>query len=148
MIYNLRNNQSFDSPDYQKESQNVAEIQTNFNLYGSIIPLLALFVSMGYLIYHQHKERFQITIVAVMTLKYTLHIVRQVMSLNQIQGTNAVQVLLYSLDVSTGPISHWIYASQYMKTCCLVPGLVKRARLLLQRHCMTIANEYERTNSV
>ena len=84
MIYNLPNNKSFGLPDYQKESQKVAEIQTDFNLYGSIIPLLALFTSMGYLIYHQHKERFQITIVAIMSLKYTLHIVRQVLSLNQI----------------------------------------------------------------
>ena len=56
--------------------------------------------------------------------------------------------MLYSLNVSTGPVAHWIYASQYMKTCYLVPGLVNKARLLFKRHSITFESEYERTTSV
>ena len=47
-----------------------------------------------------------------------------------------------------GPICHWAYASQYVKTCFLNPSVVKKANLLLGRHLTVIENEYEPTTLV
>ena len=33
-----------------------------------------------------------------------------------------------------GPISHWIYASQYLKTSFLTEGIAKRAILLVRKN--------------
>ena len=40
---------------------------------------------------------------------------------------------------------HWTYASQYLQTCFLSSGIVKRAVLLLERHRTVIENEYQCT---
>ena len=45
-----------------------------------------------------------------------------------------------------GPFCHWIYASQYLKTCFLTSGIVNKALLLLARHKTVIENEYNRTS--
>ena len=37
---------------------------------------------------------------------------------------------------------------QYIKTCILVPGLVRKAQLLFERHSRTIKNEFEGATSV
>ena len=86
-------------------------IQSDFDLYGSIIPLVALALFIGYFIRNHRKERFEITIVVVMTVKYTLHIVLQIVTRKKIELRKSTQVILYSLNVSTGPIAHWTYAS-------------------------------------
>ena len=39
-------------------------------------------------------------------------------------------ILLIIYDTSL-VFSHWAYASQYMKTCFILPSLVKKAHLLL-----------------
>ena len=43
-------------------------------------------------------------------------------------------IVYMSLYSSLGPICHWIYASQYIKTSFLTKGIVKRAILLFQRN--------------
>ena len=41
-----------------------------------------------------------------------------------------------------GPIYHWTYASQYLKTCLLTRGILKRAILLFQRN-KTVIDEHD-----
>ena len=57
-------------------------------------------------------------------------------------------ILVYTFYFSLGPICHWTYASQYLKTCFLTKGIVKRAVLLFQRHKAVIENDYETTSQL
>ena len=43
-------------------------------------------------------------------------------------------VVIFTLTSALGPISHWIYASQYLKTSLLIKELVERAFLLSKKH--------------
>lgn len=39
-------------------------------------------------------------------------------------------------------MKHWIYTSQYVKTCLLTQGIVKKALLVYERHQSFIDKEY------
>ena len=60
----------------------------------------------------------------------------------------ALHIILVTLCFTLGPVSHWAFASQYMQTCFLIPGINKKARLLLARHLTVIESEYERTTGI
>ena len=62
-----------------------------------------------------------------------------------IPNASTRSILIYTLYFSLGPICHWTYASQYLKTCFLTKGIVKRAILLFQRHKAVIKKDYETT---
>ena len=47
-----------------------------------------------------------------------------------------------SLYYMLGPIYHWTYASQYLKTCLLTRGILKKAILLFQRN-KTVIDEHD-----
>ena len=55
--------------------------------------------------------------------------------------------IFYGVYFSAGSITQWIYASQYMKTCILIPGLFNKANLLTQRYIAAIEREHEFTTS-
>ena len=38
---------------------------------------------------------------------------------------------------------HWTYASQYLKTCIILPSIVKKAHLLLTMNTEKLEHEYE-----
>ena len=54
-----------------------------------------------------------------------------------------VSLIWMDLYLTLGPIYHWIYASQYLKTCFLTSGIVSNARLLLERHRAVIDNHIQ-----
>ena len=58
-----------------------------------------------------------------------------------------MSIIVNAVMYTVGPICHWIYASQYIKTCFLTQGIVKKAVLLLERHRTVIGNSYEHTSS-
>ena len=78
-----------------------------------------------------------------MFLKYTAELVFLEISSDFIITSRTLFVLILTLKDSLGPICHWTYASQYMKTCFLTPSIGKKAQLLLLRHLTVIENEYE-----
>ena len=81
-----------------------------------------------------------------MTAKYTLYALVQYGSVDHLMEEKPmISSMILVCWNSLGPMCHWIYASQYMKTCVLIPGLVNRAQLLLARHITVIENEYEVT---
>ena len=77
-----------------------------------------------------------------MTLKYAAFTFSQVFHAKMYKY-EALCITVLTLCSIFGPICHLTYASQYMKTCYLTPGIVKKALLLLERHRTVIENEYE-----
>ena len=49
-------------------------------------------------------------------------------------------IMTARLYFTFGTICHWAYASQYLKTCILLPNMVTKARLLLERYRNTTEN--------
>ena len=78
-----------------------------------------------------------------MTIKYIVNILSRLYA-DKINNTDFLYFSVNVIRWTTGPIYHWSYASQYMKTCKLVPGLVNTASLLMARHLTVIENEYGR----
>ena len=56
---------------------------------------------------------------------------------------NGILFVITQTCVILSPICHWVYASQYVKTCFLALGMVKKARLLLARHLTIIEDEFK-----
>ena len=87
--------------------------------------LIALIKFSVYLCRIKRKKRFEVTIVVLMLLKS--------------------MILLVPI---LGPVVHFLYATQYIKTCIVVPSLVKKARLILERHQTSIKEGLEEIGSV
>ena len=67
-----------------------------------------------------------------MTAKYTLYALVQYESVDEwIADRPLISSMILVCWNSLGPMSHWIYASQYMKTCFLTKSIVKKALLIL-----------------
>ena len=106
--------------------------------------LLVLCALLGYTIKRRKIRRFTMTILLSMFCKYTVW-VYYYLFVDTLQSHKLVSAFLITLASISGPISHWAYASQYMKTCMLIPGLTSRARLLMEKHKNTIENEFEQS---
>ena len=95
--------------------------------------MLAIILCLAiYIISIKRWSRFEWTIIVCMIIKYTLY-VAATDAIELGKGT-VLLVMFASLYSSLGPICHLIYASQYIKTCFLIKGIVKRAILLFQRN--------------
>ena len=74
-----------------------------------------------------------------MTIKYTTFVL--LAKYDGLYENYLIYLIVVSLFWSAGPIAHWTYASQYIKTCVLIPGLVDKVKLLMERHQSAI--EYQ-----
>ena len=76
-----------------------------------------------------------------MVLKYTVFAV-SVILLRRVcdNREEGFCIIFYTMNYTLSPIYHWIYASQYLKTCLLVPNLAQKAKLILERHHTAIKN--------
>ena len=127
--------------NYEQEVNIMFNYTQNFDIYGSLIPLTALFAFLVYFLFRGRRQRFEVTIILAMSVKYTIHMILAIIMKRQIDIDKKTSVLLLSLENAAGPIAHWTYASQYMKTCILIPGLIRKAGLLFESHSKTIKNE-------
>ena len=57
-------------------------------------------------------------------------------------------LIVKTLVLFLGPVVHLLFATQYVKTCLVVPRLRKKAELILQKHRGTIQNGIEETGSI
>ena len=74
-----------------------------------------------------------------MQLKYTRYALNENEDFVEWIGTNnMLYTVWFILAEMLGPIYHWTYASQYLKTCFLTKDIIKRAVLLFQRNKTTI----------
>ena len=133
--------------EYKKKYEKAQVIDEGLILYGSILVLLLLLTVAVYFVKNGRNNRFEWTILFFIFLKYTIYILLLLdVVREEIIKSDTFTFVLGSLSYTSGPIMHWIYVSQYIKTCCLSTGIVKRAYLLLMRHRTVIDNNYETTS--
>ena len=103
--------------------------------YGSFV-MGALILGMAvYFIKIKRWQRFEWTIILCMFLKYAMNPISTTNAYNEWMETSKMHVLVIrSVWPCLGPIYHWIYASQYLKTCLLTRGILRRAILLFKRN--------------
>ena len=134
--------------NYQNKVNTLYSFKQTFDIYGSLVLLTALLAFLVYFLFRGRRQRFEVTIILVMSIKYAIVMANAILGKRSADLTKQTQVILLSIQNAAGPIAHWTYASQYMKTCILVPGLVSKAKLLFERHSRTIENEFEGATSV
>ena len=117
-------------------------VDRGVNVIGGIIMLILFGIFAGFLIKHKRWKYFEVTILISMTLFYLDKVSLRSFGDKIYQSLLAATITNILQDV-TCLIAHWAYASQYMKTCMLLPGLLNKARLLLERHQTTIRDEYK-----
>ena len=61
---------------------------------------------------------------------------------------NYLWISIISVYIAASLIYHSVYASQYIKTCVLIPNLVEKARLVLERHHSAIGNGLANMGSI
>ena len=121
-----------DNP-FEKKLEKIIKILRREQLYGSLAMHAVIFCLVIYFISIKRWSRFEWTIIVCMTIKYTLFELVTVDDINSWIGEgSSLTIVFMTLYSSLGPICHWVYASQYIKTCFLIKGIVKRAILLFQ----------------
>ena len=83
-----------------------------------------------------------------MTLKYLTELVGGIARMLDHRHGLFYAGILFVAKMPPNLISHWIYASQYLKTCVLVPSLIDKAKLVLERHNTQIKSSLEQIGSV
>ena len=113
----------------------ISKIWTGVQVYGSIPLLLVLTALTIYFIKIKRWQRFELTILVLMFLKYILAAFTEVFHEREgIFKNNQVVMIYVTFKLTLGPICHWIYASQYTKTFWLTSGIIKKACLLCYKH--------------
>ena len=113
----------------------------------AIIPILIFLVPLIiYLVKNNHMQRFEITIVVLILLKYIFCVLNQV--LPEKLHSDAFDIIFFTIWNSFSPIAHWIFASQYLKTCALTQDIVKKALLLLGKYRTLIETKYDRNTMI
>ena len=130
--------------DYKKKF----EIADNFNrrteTYGSLVMDAVILCFAIYFIKIKRWQRFEWTIIVCMFLKYTLLSINYKSALYEwIHDRDTRFIIFVAFYRTLGPICHWIYCSQYLKTCFSIQSIGKRAILLFQRHKIAISNNYQ-----
>ena len=143
--------QTSDSIDISTTSTNYEERMESaiavFNVIRHIEDILMLLILIAFTVYivkHRRRERFELLIIFWMTIKYVTGTINHCFydKMNELEKN-----IFYGLYFSASSITQWIYASQYMKTCILIPGLFNKANLLMKRHITADERECELTAS-
>ena len=116
---------------YENKVQKIEKVYAAEELYGSLVLQAAVICLAIYLIRMKRWSRFEWTIIVCMFLKCSLYELSSSETIFEwsVSGST-LSVVFCLLEVSLEPICHYIYASQYIKTCFLTKDIVKRAILL------------------
>ena len=118
---------------YEKPDKKLNKIFYWENLYGSLVMCTVIIALAVRLIRIKKFSRFEWTIIICMLLKYSMYALGSNFVFFEWLMTNKMLFTVFlTLYFTLGPICHWTYASQYLKTCFLTRGIVKRAILLYQ----------------
>ena len=104
-------------------------------VYGSIPMLLLLALVTIYFIRIKRWQRFELTILVLLFLKYILYSLT--IAYEERKGifqNDQITIIYETFKFTLGPTCHWIYASQYTKTLWLTSGIIKKACLLSYEH--------------
>ena len=137
------------SDEYQEKWAKVENIYQQEDWYGSIVMDIIVLALGIYFIRIKRWQRFELSIVVCMFLKYFLYAFQTTDTYVALSDKVIIAPYIFteSLLQALGPINHWIYTSQYLKTSFLTRGIVKKAILLYHRNKTVIENEYGRTTT-
>ena len=118
-----------ESQQMQHKEEQLEAVLENIRFFGSVLSLLAIVGLCFFLCKHRRKGWFQFKVILCLSIKRILILI---LSGTPIDGKP--DAFIFVVEGSLGVYAQWIYASQYMKTCNILPYLVKNAQLLVQRH--------------
>ena len=109
--------------------------------------MLLILVALGVkLLSIGRYQRFEMSILFFMLSKYGADLLFTFLFPDKNNLSGIIFNTLAVCHSALSPASHWMYASQYLKTYYLTAGIVKKANLLLERNRTVIDNEYETTS--
>ena len=129
---------------YLDEPGDIDEVHKWLNLITSIVMLLILLSFLIYLLRLEpicNRQRFELTILLSMIYRYTVLMILHDTGVFFTSEETIEKFMIFSSWVADY-FCHWVYASQYLKTCFLVPDLVNKAYLLLSKHLKVISSQY------
>ena len=106
------------SDEHQQKEDLMIEVYKAFSKYQIIPMYLVLIPFTIFCFTNGHRQRFELTILIIMFAKYAVYAVRDTFPYHI--SSLWFLAIGYTLVNSIGPICHWIYASQYLKTCFLI----------------------------
>ena len=92
--------------------------------------MVLVFFAVYFIAIRERRQRFEVTIALVIFIKYVAIMVLAILMRNWIDIPDQLLIVWGAIIEASGPIANWTYASQYIKTCILIPGLVSKAKLL------------------
>ena len=96
------------------------------NIYGSICMVIFLIAFGAYLLKHRRYQAFELKILVSMLITYALSPVIYKLAPEESHPSS-----IHAIQISLKLFYHWVYTSQYIKTCMLLPSMVKNMHLLM-----------------
>ena len=96
------------------------------NIYGSICMVIFLIAFGAYLFKHRRYQAFELKILVSMLITYALSPVIYKFAPEESHPSS-----IHAIQISLKLFYHWVYTSQYIKTCMLLPSMVKNMHLLM-----------------
>ena len=101
-------------------------------IYCNVLILLIVFLLGVFLIYKGRLKSFEAKILSCMLLYKLIEFIVAVAEKHGGLGHGFV-FIIFTIAMNTLPlIYHWLFASQYLKTCSLMPSFIKKTLMLLQ----------------
>ena len=119
------------STDPQKIPNDIMYMSRNLNIYGSLCMVLFLLVFGVYLLKHRRYQSFELKILVSMLITYALSPVIYKLAPEESHPSS-----IHAIQISLKLFYHWVYTSQYIKTCMLLPSIINNMRLLVQSYHM------------
>ena len=118
-----------------------------FLVLDSIVLITAFFLAI-YLLRQKEKHSFEYKIVGCMFLSYLIwELINIDRILNNVKVFDSMgdflSCLLFAIASTCYSFAYWTYASQYIKTCKILPYFLERAKLLLTQHSEKEKDESE-----
>ena len=135
---------SFDPDNTDRSGHNFDSVNRLVNLITSLLMLILLVVFLIYVCRLDsifNRQRFELTILFLMIYRYSIMMLFPETDIFNYGGRTLYKVAIFS-SWAVDHVCHWSYASQYLKTCFLVPDVVNKAYLLLAKHLTVIKNRY------
>ena len=122
------------------------------NLYQFLVTdsilLVASLLLAVYLLVQKERNLFEIRIVGCMSISYLIWVPDHFdfmfngSKIAKYMGYN-LHCFFFALASCLHNFAYWTYATQYMKTCKILPYLLERAKVLLQQYNEKLENEFD-----
>ena len=133
----------------KKNEKLIGLIYQSVKILTSTVILFSIFYATILLVRKGKVHWFEIKILVCFSIIAVLEIITNIIILVYSNDNMLVlsSVMYYVLLVQyyLTTFAHFTYALQYLKTCHILPRLVYKAKLIVERHQTVIENDYEIT---